>query len=208
MKKKPPIKAVIFDLDGVLIDATEWHYDALNEALKVFGFEIQRSDHIGIYNGLPTAGKLKLLSEKHGLPEGLHAILKSLKRKYTDRKVNIHCAPSYEKQLLLTHLKKKYKLACCSNAQKYSVVNMLKMAEIDHFFDEILGNDEGLPHKPHPDIYLEAFKRLKVSPEEVAIVEDAPHGIAAAKASGALVIEVKGYEDVNIDLFVKAGILS
>ena len=49
------IKAVIFDLDGVLIDATEWHYEALNDALKLFGFEISREDHTGFYNVLPTS---------------------------------------------------------------------------------------------------------------------------------------------------------
>ena len=196
------IKAIIFDLDGVLIDATEWHYEALNDALRLFGFEISREDHLGFYNGLPTAEKLKNLSEKKGLPLGLHETIKELKRKYTDNRVLQLCSPSHEKQIMLTHLKNKgYQLACCSNAQKYSVLNMLQMAQIDNFFDHIIGNDEGIKPKPAPDVYLTAFKMLNVTPPEAIIVEDATHGIEAARESGAKVIAVRGFEDVNLSLF-------
>lgn len=202
------IKAILFDLDGVLIDATEWHYEALNKALGVFGYSINRNDHIRVYNGLPTNEKLKIMSEKDGLPVGLHKTIKSLKKKYTDEIVNQRCRPDYTKQLLLSHLKNKnYKLACCSNAQKYSVLNMLKMAQIDIFFDHVIGNDEGFKPKPAPDIYLSAFERLEVLPEECVIVEDAPHGIEAAKASGAQVVAVRGFEDVNLSLFVSLNLV-
>ena len=73
------IKAILFDLDGVLIDATDWHYEALDRALSIFGYKISREDHFKIYNGLPTNEKLKLLSERQGLPLGLHPIIKDLK---------------------------------------------------------------------------------------------------------------------------------
>lgn len=196
------IKAIIFDLDGVLVDATEWHFEALNDALKIFGFEITREEHNSFYNGLPTVEKLRALSEKKGLPQGLHEVIKSLKRKYTDERVAQMCRPGYEKQLMLTRLKAMgYKLACCSNAQKYSVVNMLKFAGIEDFFELVIGNDEGFAPKPAPDIYLAAFEKLKISPGEAVIVEDAPHGVQAARSSGAKVIQVKGYEDVNLSLF-------
>jgi beta-phosphoglucomutase len=48
------IKAVIFDMDGVLIDAKEWHYESLNDALSNFGYEISHHDHLVTYDGLPT----------------------------------------------------------------------------------------------------------------------------------------------------------
>lgn len=196
------IKAIIFDLDGVLIDATDWHYEALNDALRLFGFEIAREDHLSFYNGLPTAEKLKVMSERKGLPWGLHDPIKEMKKKFTDSRVMQLCRPSHEKQIMLTHLKRKgYKLACCSNAQKYSVLNMLQSAQIDGFFDIVFGNDEGLKPKPAPDVYLNAFDLLKIKPPEAIIVEDATHGIEAAKLSGAKVLAVRGYEDVNLSLF-------
>ncbi len=202
------IKAIIFDLDGVLIDATQWHFEALNDALKVFGYEIGMEEHLSTYNGLPTHEKLKLLSERKGLPTGLHEIVRVLKRKYTDERVRQLCTPTHEKQIMLTTLKNKgYKLACCSNAQKYSVLNMLNGAGISHFFDFILGNDEGYKPKPQPDIYLAAFKKLKINPGEAIIVEDALHGIEAAKRSGAKVIAVAGFEDVNLSLFLDLNLI-
>jgi len=203
--KKP--KAVLFDLDGVLIDATEWHFDALNEALRLFGWQINRQMHRNTYNGLPTTEKLKLLSKQEGLPTSLHKTIHTLKRKYTDDKVYNFCRPNYGKQLLLTYLKQKgYMLACCSNAQKYSVLNMLSRADLEKYFDLIIGNDEGFAPKPSPDIYLAACKTLGISPKEAVVVEDALPGIAAAKASGAKVIEVKGFDDVNLDLFIHLGL--
>lgn len=202
------IKAIIFDLDGVLIDATEWHYEALNKALELFGHTIGREDHIKVYNGLPTNEKLNIMSEKQGLPKGLHEPIKAMKRKYTDEVVAQRCRPNHAKQLMLAHLKNKgYNLVCASNAQKYSVTNMLIRSQIDHFFDHIIGNDEGYKPKPAPDIYLAAFEKLGIEPHEAIIIEDAPHGIEAAKASGAQVIAVRGYEDVNLSLFVNFNLI-
>ena len=55
------IKAIIFDMDGVLIEAKDWHYEALNRALSLFGMEISRYDHLVTYDGLPTTKKLEML---------------------------------------------------------------------------------------------------------------------------------------------------
>jgi HAD superfamily hydrolase (TIGR01509 family) len=197
-------KAVCFDLDGVLVDMPQGHYEALNKALKLFGFSIEPNDHLNKYNGLPTKQKLKMMSENEGMPWGLHKVICEQKKIYTKEQVKLRCIPEYSKILLLSYLKNKgVKLACCSNAIQSSVKDMLKGAGLDKFFDEIIGNDEGFKPKPSPDIYLEAFKRLGVEPKDTWIVEDAPYGIEAAKASGAArVLEVSGYEQVNLNLFL------
>ena len=69
------IKAIIFDMDGVLIDAKDWHYEALNRALKLFGYNISRYDHLVTFDGLPTRKKLEMLTREHGLPPSLHGFL-------------------------------------------------------------------------------------------------------------------------------------
>jgi len=197
-------KCVIFDCDGVLIDAVRWHYEAFNRALNLFGYSIQPDDHIKVYNGLPTKEKLKIMSEKENFPEKLQQIIRDQKRQYTNDLVALHCKPSYDKIIMLSYLKQKgVKLGCCSNAITESVEDMLKRSHLFNFFQEVIGNDMGFAPKPAPDIYLEAFRRLEVSPEDVWIVEDAPHGVQAAKASGAgRVIEVEGFEQVNLNLFL------
>lgn len=196
------IKAIIFDLDGVLVDATEWHYESLNQALAIFGFEINQHEHQHMFNGLPSIKKLELLTKEKGLPTGLHKAIQTLKKKFTDEKVAVNCRPSYEKKLLLSNLKRAgFRLAACSNSQKYSVINMLSRSQIIDYFEEVMGNDEGIPPKPAPDMYLALIRKLQISPKEAFIVEDQPHGIKAARLSGANVITVRGFEEVNLSLF-------
>ena len=196
-------KAICFDLDGVLIDATEWHYEALNKALGLFGYGIGREDHIKVYNGLPTSEKLKIMSRDQNLPVGLHSVIKEQKKIYTNELIQLHCKPAYDKIVMLRYLVNAgVKVVCRSNAIQVSVEDMLDRSLLFNFFYDVIGNDVGFAPKPAPDIYLEAFKRLAIHPKDIWIVEDAPHGIKAAKASGAgRVIEVSGYEQVNLNLF-------
>jgi len=197
------IKAILFDMDGVLVDACEWHYEALNKALTKNGLNpIERTDHLSVYNGLPTKKKLHMM----GLSGEMIDKVSADKKQFTAQIVKERCKPDIQKHLILYALDG-YKLACCSNAIKESVVDMLTKAKINEYFDLILGNDEIENPKPNPEIYLKAFKELGVEPEECLIIEDAPHGIEAAKASGATCIAVRGYEDVNIDLFRRLGCL-
>lgn len=215
MKQQLP-KAICFDLDGVLVDATEWHFQAFNDALGLFGYSIGRDDHINVYNGLPSKEKLKIMAEKGIIPTGVHNVILEQKKNNTNRLISNNCRPMYDKILMLRWLKSQgVKLACCSNAIQESVENMLELSMIAEYFDVIIGNDKGFKPKPAPDIYYEAFIELfgthmegenaimNGDAEDVWIVEDAPHGIEAAKASGAgRVIEVGGFEEVNLSLFI------
>lgn len=207
-KSKPEYKAILFDLDGVLVDMPKGHYEALNKALALFGAQIEEEEHLNCFNGLPTRKKLEKLEQEGRLPNGLKEFLNEIKQKYTKELIPKYCPPDYSKIIMLRHLKEKgYKLGCCSNSIKETLHLMLKSAQLFDFFDIIIGNDEIINPKPHPEIYQTTFKRLEIKPEECVIVEDAPHGIAAAKASGAKVIEVRNIEDVNLTLFEKNLIL-
>ena len=62
------VESVIFDMDGTLIDAREWHFRSLNEALQIFGEEISIEEHLSSFDGLPTSKKLEMLTERKGLP--------------------------------------------------------------------------------------------------------------------------------------------
>src|SRR6266568_3529031 len=89
------IKAVVFDMDGVLIEAKDWHYDALNRALRLFGYEISRYDHITTFDGLPTRKKLQMLTAENGLPVELHEFINDMKQRYTMEIVNALCKPRF-----------------------------------------------------------------------------------------------------------------
>ena len=78
------IKAIIFDLDGVLVDTKKIHFEALNLALKKFGHnEITFEDHIKIFDGLPTTEKLKILNQKRKLPKKIFFKINKHKQKIT-----------------------------------------------------------------------------------------------------------------------------
>lgn len=202
MSTTPSTKAILFDLDGVLVDMPQGHYEALNKALSLFGAKIEEDEHHSFFNGLPTRKKLEHLEDQKRLPSGLREFINTIKQQHTKEIIPKYCSPDYSKILLLKYLKEKgYLLGCCSNSVKETLHLMLKCAHLYDFFDVIIGNDEVGNSKPHPDIYHAAFKKLGIRPEEAIIVEDSPHGIAAAKASGARVIEVRGVKDVHLDLF-------
>jgi beta-phosphoglucomutase len=201
--KKEVYKAILFDLDGVLVNMPDGHYEALNKALALFGAKINENEHFDFFNGLPTKKKLEELEKQNRLPSGLGEFINKIKQDYTKEIIPKYCTPDYSKIILLKHLKLKgYKLGCCSNSIKETLHLMLKCANLFDFFDIIIGNDEVINPKPHPEIYLNAFKKLNLKPTECIIVEDSKHGIASAKASGATVYEVRGVDDVNLSLFI------
>lgn len=194
------IKAIIFDMDGVLIDAKEWHYEALNKALKLFGYEISRYEHLVTYDGLPTAKKLEMLSIEKGLPVGLHKFLNELKQQYTIDKVYQSCRPLFTHEYALAKLKNEgFKLAVCSNSIRYTVELMMEKANLMQYLDFYLSNQDVKMPKPHPEIYTTAIKRLGFLPEECLVAEDNHNGIEAAIKAGAHVMQVTNVFDVNYE---------
>ena len=192
------IKAVVFDMDGVLIEAKDWHYEALNRALRLFGMEITRHEHLTTYDGLPTRRKLEMLSAEKGLPRSLHSFLNEMKQIYTVELVHNLCRPTFTHEYALSRLKAEgYKLGVASNSVRNTVELMMGKAALDVHLDLQLSNEDVKLPKPHPDIYLLAMEKLGVAPSETLIVEDNEHGIRAARASGAHVMTVQRVEDVN-----------
>jgi beta-phosphoglucomutase len=203
------IKAVIFDMDGVLIEAKEWHYDALNRALQLFGYEINRVDHLTTYDGLPTKKKLEMLSLENDLPKGLHSFINEMKQQYTTELVHALCKPRFVHEFALSTLKAQgYKLAVASNSIRQTVELMMSKAGLTKYLDIMLSNEDVSNAKPNPEIYLKAMQSLGCKPEECVIVEDNENGVRAARASGAHVLVVKEVHDTNyaniIDAIKKA----
>ena len=198
------IKAIIFDMDGVLIDAKEWHYEALNKALKLFGYEISRYEHLVTYDGLPTAKKLEMLSLEKGLPHGLHTFINNMKQSYTVDMVNSFCTPKFFHEYALSRLKAEgYHLAVASNSIRSTVQLMMEKSNLIEYLDFYLSNQDVVRSKPDPEIYEKAIKKLGLTPHEIMVVEDNHNGIQAAKAAGANVMKVDTVYDVNYDNLVK-----
>lgn len=185
-------------MDGVLIDAKDWHYSALNQALALFGMEISRYDHTVTYDGLPTKKKLEMLTQERGLPVGLHDFINQMKQEFTFQLAYANCKPTFNHQYALSNLKANgYKLVSCSNSIRKTMDILFERAELLSYFDFYLSNQDVLSPKPSPEIYTLAMKKLGLLPEECLILEDNENGIRAAKDSGAHVLVIGDVMDVN-----------
>jgi HAD superfamily hydrolase (TIGR01509 family) len=194
----PEIKAVIFDMDGVLIDAKDWHYEALNRALGLFGYTISRYDHLVTFDGLPTRRKLEMLSREQFLPVGLHPLINELKQIYTTEMVHAQCKPRFQHEYALSRLKAEgYKLGVASNSIRRSVELMMERSALMPFLDSVVSNEDVGKAKPDPEIYDKAMAELGVRPEETLVLEDNDNGIAAAKAAGTHLMKIVEVTDVT-----------
>ena len=186
------VKAVLFDMDGVLIDAKDWHYEALNRALGLFGIEISRYDHLHTFDGL------EMLSEQYYLPRQLHEFVNQMKQLYTTQMVYEKCHPMFHHEYALSRLHKEgYKIAVCSNSIRRTIELMMDRAMLTDYIDLIVSNEDVKKAKPDPEMYQTAIESFGLEPKECVVVEDNPNGIAAGKASGAAVLEVATVYDVN-----------
>jgi beta-phosphoglucomutase-like phosphatase (HAD superfamily) len=192
------IKAILFDMDGVLIEAKDWHYDALNRALDCFGMAIQRDEHLAVYDGLPTRKKLELLSASRGLPRPLHTFLNDLKQRYTMEIAYSRCRPVFQHQYALSRLRHDgYRLCVCSNSIRATVELLMRLSALDNYIEFYMSNEDVSRPKPDPEIYSTAIQKLALAPTNCLIIEDNEHGIRAARASGAHVMTVSGTLDVS-----------
>lgn len=195
--------AVLFDMDGVLIDAREWHYLALNEALQPFGYEITKTEHETRFDGLSTKKKLEILTLERGLPEGLHGMISSVKQDRTLRFSAFLNYPTPVLQILLNRLSQKsYRSGVVTNSIRQTTEIMLKSAGIFDSFETVITNEDVLEPKPNPEGYLLACKTLGVEPTRVIVIEDGEYGHQAATLAGCEVIRVEDPSQVNINLLL------
>lgn len=192
------IKAVLFDMDGVLIDAKDWHFEALNDALKIFGIEISYEDHLRTFDGIPTKEKLKILEKQYYLPSEIHSLINKIKQRNTVTQTVLKCKPTFATEYALSQLKAQgYKIAVCSNSIRSTIELMMNRAALSSYLDLIVSNEDVIKGKPSPEMYLKAMKYFNINPEEALICEDNENGIKAALASGAHLLRIGTVEDTN-----------
>ena len=195
------IKLIIFDLDGVLLDAKQIHYDALNEVLAD-SYKITWDEHISKYDGLKTKEKLNLLSKEKDLPEHLHNEIWTKKQNITHEKLS-NLVPNTKLLDQITQLSKaNYKIAICSNSIRKTIYGAVCKLQIIKYIDLIISNEDVEKSKPYPEMYWKAMISFGVLPKETLIIEDSPHGLLAAKRSGSNIYRVKNSNDLsNSNLF-------
>ena len=193
------IKAILYDLDGVLVDATEWHYESLNAALKeICGFVIKREEHISTFNGIPTMKKLEILNNQGRLDRKLFDKIWEKKQEKTFEVIE-KSALTDPSKIRLHEQTKNFKKVCVTNSIRKSALLMLEKTGQLQYMDFVISNEDVSSPKPSPEGYKTAIEKLSLDAKECMIVEDAPKGLDAARQSGANVYEVSGYPEVTLE---------
>ena len=167
------IKLIIFDLDGVLVEAKNIHYEALNSALGD-EFAISWNEHLSVYDGLKTRQKLNMLSDKKGLAKDEHNKVWLKKQKLTLLKLRELSEDEKLKAIMSDLVTNGYKIAVCSNSIRKTCLTVLSKLGIMEYMDLVISNEDVQNSKPHPEMYWKAISKMSCLPEETLIVEDSP----------------------------------
>lgn len=186
------IQAVIFDFDGVILNSEPIHYEACNRILQNLGLNLSYQEYFERYLGVSDKQVFELFLQSNGLAHRIKDLdnLFSEKAKiYTDMIENHPNLPMVDEvdQYIFKILNEEKKIAICSGSTQGEIaaaLGKIKQGILKPHFDIIITSEDVQNTKPFPDGYLLAAKRLDVPPEQCLVIEDTPHGIAAAKAAG------------------------
>ena len=190
-------KLVIFDLDGVLIDSKDYHYDALNEALGE-EYAISREEHVSTYDGLPTTAKLELLSKNKGLPAERYEEIWRAKQENTLHIFKTKVDKDYELMGYFQQLVGEgYKVAVASNSIRNTVKIILLRLGLLEFVDIYVSNEDVVRNKPFPSMYWKCMMALGALPDDTVILEDSHIGRQGALDSKCHLVPIENRSDLN-----------
>lgn len=192
-------KLIIFDLDGVLIDSREIHYESLNLSLERLDkkYTISREEHLSLYDGLPTSQKLKILTEKRGLPVERY---EEIWRNKQDETLKIFSSLNIDSQLIAYFQKIKklgYHICVASNSIRNTVKIVLLKLGLLEYIDYYISNEDVIKNKPFPEMYWKCMTVCNCIPRHTVIFEDSHIGRQGAIDSGASLVAVEDRDDLT-----------
>ena len=196
------IKAIIFDLDGVLVDARTLHFETFRQSFESIcpPHTLSWTEHEKLYDGLSTRQKLQKMIDLNILSAETAVRISSEKQKLTNTRIKKTIKTRlYLIDLLKTLRSEGYTLVCATNSIRETLDTMLDTLKISEFFSFTLSNNDVDNPKPSSEIYSLSFKKLGLSPKQCLICEDSPHGRKAAYSSGAHVLEVEDANDLTLE---------
>ena len=197
---------VIFDLDGVLIDSKEYHFQALNYSLREFSekYVISLEEHVSSFDGLPTKTKLEKLHKERGLPKSKFNQIWTLKQQNTKKILEEKIQKDDELISIFKILKSHgYKVCVASNSIKETIELVIDKLGLINLVDFNISHEEVSKNKPHPEIFWKCMSIANTIPDRTVIIEDSHFGRLAALNSKSHLIPVESRQDVNEDLMNK-----
>jgi HAD superfamily hydrolase (TIGR01509 family) len=183
------VRAVIFDMDGVIVDSEPYSMQALIDILRQHGVE-PTEDELRRSYGRRVRDDFVDYFSRSGVTADIHLAIAHKQARYYHLAAG-HLQPFPGVMPLLRRLRAHgYRLALASSGDRVKVAFGMQALELNGTFETIVSGDDVTHSKPDPEIYLTAAQRLGVSPTECIAIEDAPTGVEAAKRAGMRCIAV------------------
>jgi HAD superfamily hydrolase (TIGR01509 family) len=194
MTNNQKLEAVIFDMDGVLIDSQPLHFETDNWLLKSFNIDPAKVD-LTVTQGKSNPDIWRGLIERFGITTPLDEIM----RRSVEIKLKLfaerECVPIAGIPELLQSIRAgKVPCAVASSSAEAVVTLVLKKIGVRDFFDIVVSGESVTKSKPEPEVFLKTASLLGIRPENCVVVEDAMHGVTAAKRAG---MKCVGYKNRN-----------
>lgn len=178
------LKAVIFDMDGLMIDSERITYEGYVEECSKLGYKITKEFYVTLLGNTVKEiyGKFRIeFGEEIPIEEIMAEVHNYMRKRFETEGIPVKTGLTE----LLKYLKENdYKTIVATSSDRERVDRILKSAKIEHYFNSSICGDEVKRGKPNPEIFLKACEKLNVSPEEALVLEDSEQGIAAAFYAG------------------------
>lgn len=189
------IKAVIFDMDGVIIDSEPDHIRFEQQLFKSLGFNVSLEYH-NKFVGTTSYYMWNDLKNKYSLKNTVEELVKNDRDKYYNYLCSLEKLEPIKgvRELIKFLHDRGYKLAVASSSPLNVIERVVKLLALDEYFDYLVTGDFVKRSKPAPDVFLYAAEKLGVKPNQCIVIEDSSNGVSAAKEAGMLCI---GYKNLN-----------
>lgn len=200
------MKAVIFDMDGVLVDSQPYHFKADIDTMAEYGV-IKDQKFYESFAGTLTADRVRTLKEMFGLDVPVEEMTIKRENMILDIMGKEDIKPVSGIPEFLRSIKEKGLTTAVASSSDYKLINLiLDRLKIAQYFDSVTSGSDVKRGKPSPDVFLLAAERIGIEPSECLVVEDSENGVKAAKAAGMKALgyinPTSGKQDLSLADFI------
>jgi len=183
-------RGIVFDCDGTLVDSMPVHFLAWHATMTRYGLHLPE-DRFYALGGIPSHRIIEILASEQDIQVDATVAAKEKERAFLDR---IHLLEPIHVVLSIAEAHRGIKpIAVASGGFREIIQHQLRIVGCHEWFDAIVSAEDTVKHKPEPDVFLEAARRLGLSARDCVVFEDADLGVEAAKRAGMRCIDVRTF---------------